>query len=449
MTDNKLTEQESVLVREMIKQWAAYLPKNELLSQHYDGKVPINDMGISIPPPIARKLSRCSMMWSRQAVKRVADASVIEGFGFSGDAPAGFLEAMEQNAVIDKYDETLPSQLQHGPSFWTITAGDTGEPDFVISSYDALHATALYDYRHNRIMCGMSIVDVDRRHPEKPTAINFYAPDGSIVEYELVLGRWVSRRLNCGTGRCAMEMMRTEPDKKHPFGNSLITPAILSLEEEANRQAQRMVLHSELFTSPTRYILGANDDIFENGRWQAYLGSILALPAIDEEGENLPQTGQYAQASIQPHISYIRQLASQFAAEASIPIHSLLYTDANPASAEAINASRNDLIERVRKLNRINGQSLKNIALLAMSIQQEKPVSELGELEQSFSVQWRNPLTPSLASSADAAQKLAASVPGFAGTPTFWRMLGYTDRQIADIEAEIASNTLALPDLNA
>lgn len=34
----------------------------------------------------------------------------------------------------------------------------------------------------------------------------------------------------------------------------------------------------------------------------------------------------------------MRQLANQFAAEASIPIHSLLYTDANPASADALEA---------------------------------------------------------------------------------------------------------------
>jgi hypothetical protein len=134
----------------------------------------------------------------------------------------------------------------------------------------------------------------------------------------------------------------------------------------------------------------------------------------------------------------MRELANQFAAEASIPIHSLLYTEANPASAEAIEASRNDLIEKVEKVNRLNGHSLRNIGLMALSILEHKPVSELGELERSLSVKWRNPLHPTLAASADAAQKIAACVPEFRNTPTFWRMLGYDEQEITSIIEEIA-----------
>ena len=90
-----------------------------------------------------------------------------------------------------------------------------------------------------------------------------------------------------------------------------------------------------------------DDDIFANKeRWDAYLGSFFALP-VNEEGAN-PQTGQYPQGDMQPHISYMRQLANMFAAEAQIPVHSLLYTEANPTSADAIEASRNDLIEKVK-----------------------------------------------------------------------------------------------------
>jgi hypothetical protein len=429
-------------IQTLLQQWGSHIVRNQHLSDHYNGKVPVKDIGISVPPPLVNKLSRCSVMWCKQAVKRLADLSIIEGYDFTkGNSPAGFDEAWQANDIIDLYDETLPSQLQHGPAFWTVTAGDDNEPAFIVSSYDAQHATALYDYRHRQVLCGLAIVDVDTKHPDKATAYTYYAENGDIVEFELLdNGEWISRRLENGTGKCLLTAARTEPDKQHPFGQSVITNSILSLEEEANRQCVRMVLHSELFTSPTRWVLGANDDIFENGRWEAYLGSIFALPSIDSDGENLPQTGQYAQASIQPHISYIRQLASQFAAEANIPIHSLLYTDANPASAEAIAASKDDLVERTRKVNRLNGQTLHDIALLALSLQTETPVAQLSPELRSFSIQWRNPLLPTLAASADAAQKTAAAVPGFAGTPTYWRMLGYTDNQIAEINKEILEN---------
>lgn len=436
--NNVLTSEEEGLIRAMHAQWAAYLSRNQNLSNHYNGLVPVQDIGISVPPPIVNKLKRCSMMWSRQAVKRIADGSILEGYNFETNEPSGFQYVWDANDVINKYDETLPSQLQHGPSFWTVTAGAQGEPESIISSYDAMHATALWDYRHNRILCGLAIVDVDPENRDQPTAVNFYAPDGSIVEIEQGNGKWLMRRLRSDVGRCCMEVMRNEPDKMHPFGKSVITPAILSLEEEANREAIRMVLHAELYTSPTRWVMGADDEMFDEKAWEQYLGSVFVVPQPD--GNGTPTTGTYSQGTMEPHIAYIRQLANQFAAEASIPIHSLLYTEANPASAEAIEASRHDLVERVQKVNRLNGASLRNISLIALSLLEKKPFAELSENTRSFSAQFRNPLMPTLAASADAAQKLGASVPGFAGTPTYWRMLGYNDRQIADINAEIAAN---------
>lgn len=442
--DKNLTIKEQEMLSALEMQWSKHLTRNLLLSSHYDGKFQVDNLGINIAPEMTMKLRKPLMMWSRQAVKRVSDASIVEGYNFAGDAPDGFLMAMDENKVSDKYDETLPSQGTHGLSFWTTTAGDENEPPFVISSYDALHATVLWDNRHSTELAGLAILNTDLKDHSKVTAKNFYAPNGDIVEFENINGKWVSRRLKCGTGKCCMTAMRNEPDKQHPLGKSIITPSILQLEKEANREAVRMILHTELFTAPQRYIAGANEDVMNEEVMKLFLASFLALPPSDEEGGN-PEIGQLSQTSMQPHINYIRQLANQFAAEASIPIHSLLYTEANPASAEAIEASRHDLVERVEKLNRLNGQSFRKIAMLGMSILEQTPVSELGEIERSFSVQWRNPLTPTLASSADAANKLASSVPGFAGTPTFWRMMGYTDKQIEVLNAEIEANRNTLP----
>lgn len=441
MIETYLTPDEEYLFQVMLTQWGEHLVKDQLLSDHYDGKVPVKDLGIAIPPAMASILSRCSMMWCRQAVKRVADASVLTGFDFTGGVPAAWRGIVEGNDLIDAYDETLPSQLTHGPSFWTVTAGDQryGEPAAVIASYDGLHATALYDYRHHRVKCGLTVVDVDPAYPNQPTAVNLYLPNGDILEGTRTRGSWSWSRVSSGVGMCSMVVMRNDPDKSHPFGQSAITPAILSLEDEANRNAQRMAMQSELFTAPTRWVMGAPDEIFENGRWEAYLGNIFAL-STDEDTGTTPTTGQYPQGSLQPLIDATRQLANQFAAEASIPIYSLLYTEANPASSEAIEASRHDLVEKVEKVNRLNGKSLHDIALLALSLAEQTPVEALGAREKSVTAQFRSPLHPTLAASADAAQKTAATVPGFAGTPTYWRMLGYSESEIQSINEEIKAN---------
>lgn len=435
---SELTITEHGMFTELVETWRKRLSKNQNRMRHYEGKVDVAslDLRISVPPPVVRRLSRMSMMWSKQAVNRIADTSVIEGYAFNGDAPVGFAEMWDANEVEDQYDETIPSTAVHGLSLWTVTAGGEGEPPAMIHSYDAEHAAALYDYRHRTVLAGLNVVDVDYRDPRRVTACNFYAPDGTIVEMEQnSRGQWLMQRHNYGTGRCMMEVMRNDPDKKHPFGKSTLTPAILSLEDEANREAVRMVMHSELFTSPTRWVMGAPDSIFENGRWEAYLGSFFALPK-DGDGD-LPKTGQYPIGDFTPHVSYIRQLANQLAAEASIPIHSLLYTEANPASAEAIEASRNDLIEKVTKVNRLNARSLRNIGLMALSIMEETPVAQLGEVERSLRVDFVNPQHATPSQMADAASKTVADVPEFARTRTYWRMKGYRPDQIDAIIHEL------------
>lgn len=431
-----LTLEEHGMFSELLKVWSKRLARNHVRMEHYEGKTNVKDLGISIPKPIATRLSRCSMMWSKQAVDRVADSSVIDGFDF-GAFPY-LADVVDANELSDQYDEVVPSTRVHGCSMWTVTAGDTGEPPVIISSYDAEHAAALYDYRHRRTLAGVTIVDVDIHDRTRPTAVNFHSPDGSIVEaYVNRSGQWTTRRRNSGVGRCSMVVMRNDPNKRHPYGRSAITPAIESLEDEANREAVRMVMAAELGTAVTRWVMGADDGIFENGRWEAYLGSIFALPR-DTDGD-VPQTGQYPQGSMEPHVSYIRQLANQFASEAHIPIHSLLYTEANPASAEAIEASKSDLIEQTRKANRLNGATLRKLLALSASIVEEMPVSELDM--SGVGVRFRNPEHPTLAASADAASKTAADVPGFAGTRTYWRMKGYQDAEIERIQAECAANT--------
>ena len=437
MNRHLLTPDESDLFSKMLRNWAGLLGRNRERMRHLEGKVPVRDLGISIPPPMRRRLRRCSVMWARQAVHRIADASTIRRFSMPQGDGIGLVDVLAQNDVESQYDEIQPSQLAHGPAFFTVTGGMGDEPPALVASYDAEHATAIYDYRRRRILAGLTIVDVDPYQPDRATAANFFAPDGTVVEMERnMTGGWRSRRRRGATGRCMMVAMVNEPTRLKPFGTSAITPAIMSLEDEMNREAVRMALQAEIFTAPTRWVMGADDDIFaDKARWEAYLGSIFALP-VNEEGE-APKTGQYPQGDMQPHISYVRQLANQFAAEAKIPIHSLLYTDANPASAEAIEASRNDLVEKVLSANRRNARALHDVAMLVASIVTETPVADLPHEVPSLEVKFENPQHTTLSARADAAQKTAQKVSGFTKTRAYWRMLGYDEDEIDEVLGDL------------
>lgn len=56
------------------------------------------------------------------------------------------------------------------------------------------------------------------------------------------------------------------------------------------------------------------------------------------------------------------------------------------------------------------------------------------------SVHFLNPAMPTLAQQTDSSIKLASVVDGFAGTPTFWRLNGFDDDEVRNVESEVRRN---------
>ena len=431
-----LTPKEASLYNACVAAWRRNLSKNQNRLAHYAGKLDMRDydLGVSVPPPILRKLARQSIMWSRKAVTALADCSVLEGVRIAGDAPDGFEAALLDNDLIGLYDQAKLSELVHCCMFWTVTPGREGEPPVVINAYDAEHAGGLWDYRNKRFLAGAVISNVDPKDPERPTAVILFTDEAVITCKLDGRGGWDVSRAAHRVGRPLMEPMAFSRDLRHPFGHSRLTPAIMQLEEDANREVINMIVHSELYTAPTRWVMGAPDDIFDHGRIEAYLGSIFALPR-DNEGD-APSTGSYPISDMQPHVALLRQFANMLASEASIPVHSLLYTEANPASAEAIQAAESDLVKQAQDMNRGNAQAIRNVARLVCSLLMQVPFNALPEGCKLASIQWNDPRHPSLSAQADAMMKLSTLVPELPELRVFWEGLGYPGEQIDQIMAE-------------
>jgi hypothetical protein len=175
-----------------------------------------------------------------------------------------------------------------------------------------------------------------------------------------------------------------------------------------------------------RYFLGASDEgldkVAEN-RWEATIGTWF-LASRGGDGEK-PEIGQFPQMSMQPHIEYMRSLASQFAGETDIPIGSLGIIHDNPASAEAIYAVKEDLIIKAEQLNAMNGLGLRNIGLLALAITQNKSVNDLDENLMTMMPVFKRPNRPSVVSQSDAMIKQASAAPWIGETEVFLEELGY------------------------
>ena len=158
------------------------------------------------------------------------------------------------------------------------------------------------------------------------------------------------------------------------------------------------------------------------------MGSFFAV-SKDEDGD-VPSVGQFPQASMQPHMDYMRSLAAQFAGETGIPISSLGVIHDNPASAEAIYAAKEDLIIEAEGLNETNGMALRNIGLLVAAIAGNTTVDALPDDVKKIQPRFRNPAIPSVVSQSDAIIKQVSAIPWIAESQVALEELGYTESQI-------------------
>jgi hypothetical protein len=136
----------------------------------------------------------------------------------------------------------------------------------------------------------------------------------------------------------------------------------------------------------------------------------------------------------------MRSLAARFSGETNIPISNLGVIHDQPASAEAIYAANEALVIDCEDLNDGNRDSLRNLALMALAAELDVPVNELPGEARDFTPDFRNPAMPSIVSQTDAMTKLAAVVPGFAGTDVFWEQVGFPEDMRRKVEQETMAN---------
>lgn len=418
-----LTEYEQDALRRLWEVWQQKLTRNRVRMQYYRKKNDLKDMGISIPPEL-RNLETV-LGWPAKAVDMLAARSIFDGFVYEDDPPYDIGGILRDNKFRIMYRRGVKSELVHSLATVTVSKGAANEPPVLVSFYSAENSAAIWDSRLKRIECGFTIVEVDEE-TNIPTWINLYT-DEAVIELRNT-GSWSMNRLVHQQGRPLMEVMPYSPDLDRPFGKSRISRAVMSITDSAIRTALRSELSAEFYTAPQRYLLGVDSEIFKDQtKWEAYIGNILAITR-DEEGE-IPTVGQFPQMSMQPHIEYMRSLASEFAGETNIPVSSLGIIHDNPASAEAMRTSETYLIMDAEELNETNGDALRNIGLLIHAIAQNTTVDKLTDEEKSIEVKWRNPSMPSVVNQSDAIIKQVSAIPWLADTEVALEELGYNKEQ--------------------
>lgn len=426
-------------VEELLAVGARVRGRNRRLADYYEGDFSPRRLGVKTVPDEARVPECCG--WPRKAVTCVSERSRFEGFAFEGDPDPSLSDAADRSGLAVAYARNLDSQLVHGCMFATVGRSGRGS---VVRFHTADSAVATWDQVRGRVDRGMVVADVGRTDwsptAPVPTQVNLHMPDRVVVVRRTGAASWAAESLPHPMGRPLMEAFAFRATGMKPFGQSRITKSVMAISDDVVRTLQDMAVSAAFYAAPQKWLMGLTDEQFDalvEDKWSTNIGSLL-LGTRDPESGQSPTVGQFSAASPQPYIDLLRTYAQMFSAETGVPLNSLGIVQDNPSSAEAIQASREDVCMVVEDLNDANGQSLRNVALMAMAVANDTDLDGLTDLQRSVSARFRPPLTPTMSAQADAMSKLAGVDPAFAGTREFYEGLGFDEATVRRIMSDKA-----------
>jgi len=424
-------------------QFNARLPRNMLRERYYDSHNLFRNLGIAVP----REFERIEWVlgWPAKAVDKLAARVRHQGFVLPGQATlSGIDEIWSDNKMDLGLRQAVTSALIHSCAFLAATAGDPerGEPEVLLSVGSALNSTGIWDARLRALRSALFVTSTDAFGAALEVAVFF--PYATVRMWRAARDTaWLSWRIDNPTGRVPVEPLVYKPRIERPFGYSRISRPVMSITDNALRTVARGELAAEFFSAPQRYIMGADESMFKDkdgntiSQWEAFIGRIFAAPMYEDAdgASHMPVPGTWAASDPNQMQALLRGYAQQFAGETDIPVSSLgVSQESNPASADAINASREDLVYLAEDMCDTASSAIDRLMVTAVMLRDGRP--DVPRNLRKLQSIWRDPMTITRAAEADAGLKLFTAAPWLAETKVGLRKLGLSPDEIDEALAE-------------
>lgn len=437
---SKLTKDEALWTARCLNQLADKQAKSIKRSNFYNTKQLLEKVGFSIPPQMAGL--EAVLGWPAKAVDGLTGRLHLRGF--VQPKKAGLVEDLDavwtENRMAVEWPMLQTSACIHGCGFVATTPGDedAGEPKTLVQTMSATECTGIWDVRKRRLTCALWCPDPGGMTWNQ-TAILFTEENSVTMEREGAGGEWQVRRVPNPLPWCPVTLVALQPQLGRPFGKSRISKSVQYLTQMAARTLLRTEVGAEFYNAPQRYAMGANMDDFVDDAgnpvspWETILGNIW-LMGRDEETDQLPQVGQFPQATMQPNVDMMRMITTLFAGETSLPVGSLGIIHDNPASAAAIDAAWADMTSLAELVQVDFGVQATQIAQNMLMI--ERDLDELPKELKGLRPKWRSASVSSSAALSDAVTKEITAGVLLPHSRIALEKLGYDEAEIIEIQAE-------------
>jgi hypothetical protein len=427
-----LTDDEQDALDALVHQWRAKRPRNNLRSGFYDMKNGYRHLMAASVPNVVRRRAFV-LGWSAMAVDKLNRRCNLEGFydaaGNSLD-DLGLPDLVRTNRLTSEINQGGSSSLIHAVSWLVTTQGGDGEPPVLINARDATSATGIWDRRLRQIRSFLSIHEFDDRGEPVDMTMMLNNLNVSMTRAD---GRWTVERREHRYG-VPVDPMRYQYRTDRPFGRSRITRSVMSIQLQALSAMIRADVNGEAYSLPRYALLGASEAAFQNAdgspkaAFQAVWDAMWAIEDDPDAPQGLERADikQFTGQSPEPQNAHLRMLAQMFSGETSIPIGELgIIGDANPTSAEALEVSRDDLINEAGQATEGWSPDVASAVTRALRMLNGDVPDDLD-----LRCHWRKPMHVSSAAAADAGTKIIDKAPWLAETEVGLELMGLSPDQI-------------------
>ena len=433
-----LSTDELGIVTRLEQRATEHAVKDQVLSRYYDGRQRLAQIGLAVPPELAR--FETVVNWPRVVVDTMAHRQDVKALLRPGSdvADTGLHDLWRANNLDADLPLLLTDLYVYGRAFMSVGSNDSGDGFPLITVESPREITVEVNARRRRIDAALRLYDWDNYQARAAT---LYLPEATVWMVR-ESGKWVvTDRDDHELGRVPVVMFLNRRRTGDWRGRSEMSD-VIPLTDAAARSLTNLQYAGETLAVPQRYVLGASkgDFVDQHGQplaaWEAYYGKFVALTNKDAK------MGQLAGASLSNFHDTVRHYGQLASSVTGFPVRYFGLHTTNPPGEGAIRAEESQLVKTIERKNAEIGGALGWVMGIAERFRTDEWVDA-----NRVHVEWHDPSTPTFAQKADALQKLAGGVP-IISRQGAWDELGWSEarksRELEYFEQETQDPYLGL-----
>jgi hypothetical protein len=430
-----LTEDEQRLIRTLQQRAMFVRAEMELCEAYYLGMQVIQNLRIAVPAEL--EFLRTIVGWPALAVDPYVERLQADCFRqtTATDGDEYLAAIMDANGFAAEQALAYTDALSMRMAYWMVGSPVERGDAPVVTVESPLNMSVLWDLRGLSARAAMQ----EYRSEDNSRRGALLVPGKTVHLATDDKGQWiVTGRDEHGFDFVPVIRMANRARTNNRDGYSEITPAIRSTTDAACRTLLSLEVARERYSVPQMILLGATEAAFQGtdgtpkAAWETYITKVLALER-DDEG-NVPEVKH---ATVYDPATFTKLLdwyASNMAGMvAATPQDLGLYTQGNPASAEAGVVAENRRDRRAVRMQNQFGVDLVKVAQMAVRFDNK---GKLPTEYERLAVDW-NPVTmqtPSVTADAVTKEIAAGSVPPT--SDVVLKRLGYSSVERARLDQD-------------